>query len=58
MRNPAEALQGANRSTRDRSSLSQKGLVVMQAVLSLVLLTGAGLLTRSLKQDGTSELRL
>jgi predicted permease len=45
---PAEALRGANRSTRDSSSLSQKILVVVQATLSVVLLTGAGLLTRSL----------
>ncbi len=45
---PAEALRGANRSTRDRSSLSQKGLVVVQATLSVVLLTIAGLLLRSL----------
>ncbi len=47
---PAEALRGANRSTRDRSSLSQKSLVVVQATLSVVLLTGAGLLTRSLQK--------
>jgi predicted permease len=47
---PAEALRGANRSTRDRSSLSQRALVIMQAVLSLVLLTGAGLLARSLSK--------
>jgi predicted permease len=45
---PAEALRGANRSTQDRSSLSQKILVIVQATLSVVLLTGAGLLTRSL----------
>ncbi len=45
---PAEALRGANRSTRDRASWSQKSLVVVQAALSVVLLTGAGLLTRSL----------
>jgi predicted permease len=45
---PAEALRGANRSTNDRSSLPQKILVVVQATLSLVLLAGAGLLTRSL----------
>jgi len=46
--NPAEALRGANRSTQDRSSLPQKILVVFQAMLAVVLLAGAGLLTRSL----------
>jgi len=45
---PAEALRGANRSTRDRSSFSQKILVIVQATLSVGLLTIAGLLTRSL----------
>ncbi|HEY3988652.1 MAG TPA: ABC transporter permease [Acidobacteriaceae bacterium] len=45
---PAEALRGANRTTRDRSSLSQKVLVIVQATLSVVLLAGAGLLTHSL----------
>jgi len=45
---PAEALRGANRSTHDRASLSQKALVILQATLSVVLLAGAGLLTRSL----------
>jgi predicted permease len=47
--NPAEALRGANRSTKDSSSISQKSLVIVQATLSVVLLTGAGLLTRSLQ---------
>ena len=46
---PADALRGANRSTRDSSSLSQKILVVVQATLSVVLIAGAGLLTRSLQ---------
>jgi predicted permease len=45
---PAEALRGANRTTRDRSSISQKVLVIVQATLSVVLLAGAGLLTHSL----------
>jgi predicted permease len=47
--NPVEALRGANRSTRDSATLPQKILVVVQAVLSIVLLAGAGLLTRSLR---------
>ena len=45
---PVEALRGANRSTRDHASWSQKTLVIVQATLSVVLLSGAGLLTRSL----------
>jgi predicted permease len=45
---PAEALRGANRSTRDRSSLPQKALVIFQAALSLVLLAGAILMTQTL----------
>ena len=46
---PAEALRGVNRSTRDRGSLPQKSLIVFQAALSLVLLVSAGLLTKSLR---------
>ncbi len=46
---PAEALRGANRSTRDHSTMPQKSLVVAQAALSLVLLAMAGLVTQSLR---------
>jgi predicted permease len=46
---PAEALRGANRATGDRAALPQKAFVVFQAAFSLVLLVGAGLLTKSLK---------
>jgi predicted permease len=45
---PAVVQHGAGRSTRDNRALPQKTLVVVQATLSVVLLTGAGLLTRSL----------
>src|SRR5258708_5571517 len=46
---PAEALHGVNRATRDQASLPQRSLIVFQAGLSLVLLVGAGLLTQSLR---------
>ncbi len=47
--NPVEALRGANRSTRDASAMPQKLLVVLQAALSLALLSTAGLLITSLR---------
>ncbi len=46
---PAEALRGANRSTRDRTAMPQKSLVIAQAAFSLVLLAMAGLVTQSLR---------
>ena len=45
---PSEVLRGMNRSTGDRSSLPQRGLVVFQVALSVVLLAGALLMARSL----------
>ncbi len=45
---PVEALRGANRTTRDSSSLPQRALLILQAALSVVLVAGAGILTRSL----------
>jgi predicted permease len=48
--NPVEALRGANRSTRDASALPQRLLVILQAALSLALLSTAGLLITSLRQ--------
>ncbi|HEV2686901.1 MAG TPA: FtsX-like permease family protein, partial [Bryobacteraceae bacterium] len=47
--NPIEALRGAGRSTRDRTSLPRKALVVLQVALSAILLIGAGLLTQTLR---------
>ncbi|HTJ30327.1 MAG TPA: ABC transporter permease, partial [Acidobacteriaceae bacterium] len=47
---PAEVLRGASRSMSDKSSLPQKILVIFQAALSLVLLVGAMLMTKSLEK--------
>ena len=46
---PAEALRGVNRTTRDYATFPQKLLVVAQAALSVALLACAGLLTASLR---------
>src|SRR5438067_13097083 len=47
---PAEALRGAGRSTSDHSSFARKGLLVLQATLSVVLVAGATMLARSLNK--------
>jgi len=49
---PADALRGVNRangSTSDRSTLPQRALVILQVALSMVLLAGAFLMARSLR---------
>jgi macrolide transport system ATP-binding/permease protein len=51
---PADALRSGSRTTSTGSTLLQRGLVVLQAGLSLVLLVGAGLFAQSLsKLEGT-----
>jgi len=47
---PAEALRGSGRGTRDRSSFARKALLVVQATLSVVLVAGATMLGRSLNK--------
>ena len=47
---PAEALHGAGRSTSDRSSFTRKGLLILQATVSVVLVAGATMLARSLNK--------
>jgi len=55
---PANAMRGTNRSTRDKPSLLQRSLVVLQAALSVVLLIGAGLLGKSLDRMQHQDLGL
>jgi predicted permease len=55
---PAAGLRGIGRTTRDRSSLPQTSLIVLQAALALVLLAGAGLLTGSLRNLETQDFGL
>jgi predicted permease len=47
---PAEALHGAGRSTSDHSSFARKGLLIVQAAVSVVLVAGATMLARSLNK--------
>ena len=47
---PAEALRGSGRGTRDRSSFTRKALLVVQATLSVVLVAGSTMLARSLNK--------
>lgn len=47
---PADALRGSGRGTRDRSTFARKALLVVQATLSVVLVAGATMLGRSLNK--------
>jgi predicted permease len=55
---PAEVLRSGSRTVASGTSLLQRGLVVVQASLSLVLLVGAGLFTQSLNKLETSNMHL
>jgi len=47
---PADVLRGSGRSTSDRSSFMRKALLVVKATLSVVLVSGATMLARSLNK--------
>lgn len=55
---PADALRSGTRTTASGASLLQRGLVVVQASLSLILLVGAGLFAQSLHKLESSDLHL
>lgn len=55
---PADALKSGTRGTTTGASLLQRGLVVLQAALSLVLLVGAGLFAQSLGKLQRTDLKL
>ena len=55
---PADALRSGARTTGSGASLLQRGLVVLQAAMSLVLLVGAGLFAQSLNKLQHTNLRL
>jgi predicted permease len=55
---PVEALRSGTRTTAAGASWLQRGLVVLQAALSLVLLVGAGLFSQSLGKLENTDLKL
>jgi predicted permease len=55
---PADALRSGTRTTSTGASLLQRGLVVLQAALSLVLLVGAGLFSQSLNKLQTTDMKV
>jgi predicted permease len=55
---PADTLRSGTRATAGGATLLQRGLVVVQAGISLVLLVGAGLFSQSLGKLQTTDLKL
>ncbi len=55
---PADALRSGSRTTSTGATLLQRGLVVLQAGLSLVLLVGAGLFAQSLGKLERTDMKL
>src|SRR4051812_8240678 len=55
---PSDALRSGARSTASGASRVQRSLVVLQAALSLVLLIGAGMFSRSLSKLQNTDLKL
>ena len=55
---PADALRSGTRTTTGGASLLQRGLVVVQAALSVVLLVGAGLFAQSLGRLQKTDMKL
>jgi predicted permease len=55
---PADALRSGTRMTAGGASLLQRGLVVLQAALSVVLLVGAGLFSQSLSSLQHTNMKL
>jgi macrolide transport system ATP-binding/permease protein len=56
--NPSEALRSNARTTAQGASMLQRGLVVVQAALSLVLLVAAGLFAQSLNKVENVDMKL
>ena len=55
---PSDALRSGTRATTGGASLLQRGLVVVQAALSVVLLVGAGLFAQSLGRLQKTDMKL
>jgi macrolide transport system ATP-binding/permease protein len=55
---PMDALRSGSRTMTTGASLLQRGLVVLQAALSLVLLVGAGLFSQSLSKLQSTDMKL